>query len=63
MVECLDFAAILPEANAIDAQHLEQLVLAVTASAAPASVCAIWKPCSITWRSTRAGTSNGAFFH
>jgi PRTRC genetic system ParB family protein len=34
MVERLDFAAILPEANAIDAQHLEQLMLAVTASAA-----------------------------
>lgn len=33
-VERLDFAAILPEAEAIDAQHLEQLMLAVTASAA-----------------------------
>jgi len=34
VVERLDFAAILPEADAIDAQHLEQLMLAVTASAA-----------------------------
>ncbi len=34
VVERLDFAAILPEAEAIDAQHLEQLMLAVTASAA-----------------------------
>lgn len=34
VVECLDFAAILPEAEAIDAQHLERLMLAVTASAA-----------------------------
>jgi len=34
VVERLDFAAILPEANAIDAQHLEALMLAVTASAA-----------------------------
>lgn len=34
VVERLDFADILPEAEAIDAQHLEQLMLAVTASAA-----------------------------
>lgn len=34
VVERLDFAAILPEAEAIDAQHLEPLMLAVTASAA-----------------------------
>ncbi len=34
VVERLDFAAILPEADAIEAQHLEQLMLAVTASAA-----------------------------
>ncbi|MBI5861311.1 MAG: PRTRC system ParB family protein [Rhodocyclales bacterium] len=34
VVERLDFASILPEADAIDAQHLEQLMLAVTASAA-----------------------------
>ncbi|HQU79856.1 MAG TPA: PRTRC system ParB family protein [Azonexus sp.] len=34
VVERLDFAAILPEAEAIYAQHLEQLMLAVTASAA-----------------------------
>lgn len=34
VVERLDFAAILPEADAIDALHLEQLMLAVTASAA-----------------------------
>ena len=33
MVEHLDFAVALPEAEAIDAQHLEQLMLAVTASA------------------------------
>ncbi|NTV70061.1 MAG: PRTRC system ParB family protein [Azonexaceae bacterium] len=33
-VERFDFAAILSEAEAIDAQHLEQLMLAVTASAA-----------------------------
>lgn len=34
VVERLDFAAILPEAEAIEAQHLEPLMLAVTASAA-----------------------------
>lgn len=34
VVERLDFAAILPEAEAIDAQHLEPLMLAITASAA-----------------------------
>ena len=34
VVERLDFAAILPEADAIDGPHLEQLMLAVTASAA-----------------------------
>jgi ParB family chromosome partitioning protein len=34
VVERLDFAGILPEAAAIDKQHLEQLTLAVTASAA-----------------------------
>ena len=34
LVERLDFAAILPEADAIDAQHLDWLMLAVTASAA-----------------------------
>lgn len=34
VVERLDFADILTEADAIDAQHLEQLMLAVTASAA-----------------------------
>lgn len=34
VAERLDFAAILPEADAIDAQHLEPLMLAVTASAA-----------------------------
>lgn len=34
VVERLDFAGILPEADGIDAQYLEQLMLAVTASAA-----------------------------
>ena len=34
VLERLDFAVALPEADAIDAQHLEQLMLAVTASAA-----------------------------
>jgi PRTRC genetic system ParB family protein len=34
VLERLDFVAALPEADAIDAQHLDQLMLAVTASAA-----------------------------
>lgn len=34
VLERLDFVTALPEANAIDAQHLAQLMLAVTASAA-----------------------------
>lgn len=34
VLERMDFAAALPEADAIDAKHLEQLMLAVTAAAA-----------------------------